>query len=65
MTIEKMVSGFGFGRQAKTVDVDFEKFVSLLAGSSVFQMKMAAAPLVERRAVARETAPIGMFAQMA
>jgi hypothetical protein len=65
MAMQNFISGFGFGGQAKTVDVDFEKFVSLLAGSSVFQAKMAVAPRVERRAVARETAPIGMFAQMA
>jgi hypothetical protein len=56
MTMEKTISGLGFGGRAKTMDVDFEKFMNLLAGSAVFQAKMP---------VGRETAPMGMTARMA
>jgi len=56
MTIEKTVSGLGFGGRAKTMEVDFEKFVNMLAGSAVFQAKTPAG---------RDVAPMGMTARVA
>jgi hypothetical protein len=56
MTIEKVISGFEAGGQAKTMDVGFDKFLAILSGTSVFHAKMAASGVA---------APMGMTARMA